>query len=390
MFIEAARVMRLRNPDDVKFVMVSYLPVPSTLGEMKTRPTQHAVQQLNSYGVQTDIIIARSSIPLDDRRKEKIAVASNVLKDHVISAPDIKSIYDVPLNFENDKLGDILLKLLHLHGKPFHADLSKWKKFVEKVNSVEGEVNIAIVGKYFNTGDFVLSDAYLSVIEAIKFSAYYAGVKPNITWLSSQDFESNTCDMDILTKYDGIVIPGGFGETGIEGKLKVIQCARENNIPYFGLCYGLQLMMIEYARNVMGIPDSNTVEIDPDSPDPIVDVMPDQKNLIKEGKYGGTMRLGNYPAVLKKGTIAYDSYGKKEIVERHRHRYEINPEYVEKLEEAGIVFSGTSPDGVLMEIGEVPKNKFHLGTQFHPELLARPLSPHPLFDAFIKAAIEKK
>lgn len=390
MFIEAARVMRLRNPDDVKFVMVSYLPVPSTLGEMKTRPTQHAVQQLNSYGVQTDIIIARSSIPLDDRRKEKIAVASNVLKDHVISAPDIKSIYDVPLNFENDKLGDILLKLLHLHGKPFHADLSKWKKFVEKVNSVEGEVNIAIVGKYFNTGDFVLSDAYLSVIEAIKFSAYYAGVKPNITWLSSQDFESNTCDMDILTKYDGIVIPGGFGETGIEGKLKVIQCARENNIPYFGLCYGLQLMMVEYARNVMGIPDANTVEIDPDSPDPIVDVMPDQKNLIKEGKYGGTMRLGNYPAVLKKGTIAYDAYGKKEIVERHRHRYEINPEYVEKLEEAGIVFSGTSPDGVLMEIGEVPKNKFHLGTQFHPELLARPLSPHPLFDAFIKAAIEKK
>lgn len=389
MFIEAARVMHLRNPEDVRFVMVSYLPIPSTLGEMKTRPTQHAVQQLNSYGVQTDIIIARSAIALDDRRKEKIATATNVLKEHVISAPDIKSIYDVPLNFEKDKLGDILLKLLNLHGKPFHADLTKWKKFVDKIDSAKGEVNIAIVGKYFNTGDFVLSDAYISVIEAIKFSSYYAGVKPKITWLSSQDFESDTCDLSVLSDYDGIVIPGGFGETGIEGKLKVIQCARENDIPYFGLCYGLQLMMIEYARNVLKMDEANTVEIDPDSPMPIVDFMPDQKNLIKEAKYGGTMRLGNYPAVLKKGTIAADAYGKKEIVERHRHRYEINPEFVEKLESNGIVFSGTSPDGVLMEIAEFPKNKFHLGTQFHPELLARPLSPHPLFDAFIKAAIEK-
>lgn len=390
MFIEAARVMKVRNPEDVSFVMVTYLPVPSTLGEMKTRPTQHAVQQLNSYGVQTDIIIARSSMPLDDRRKEKIATATNVLKERVISAPDIKSIYDVPLNFEKDKLGDILLKLLHLHGKPFHADLTKWKKFVDKIDKAEGEVNIAIVGKYFSTGDFVLSDAYISVIEAIKFSSYYAGVKPKITWLSSQDFESDTCDMNILTKYDGIVIPGGFGETGIEGKLKVIQCARENNIPYFGLCYGMQLLVIEYARNVLGMSDANTVEIDPDSINPIVDVMPDQKNLIKEGKYGGTMRLGDYPAIIKKDTIAYNAYGKKEIVERHRHRYEINPDYVEKLEADGIVFSGTSPDGVLMEIAEIPKNKFHLGTQFHPEFLARPLSPHPLFDAFIKATIEKK
>ncbi len=392
MFIEAARVMQMKNQEDVKFIMVSYLPVPSTLGEMKTRPTQHAIRQLNSYGVQPDIIIARSSIPLDDRRKEKISVSSNVLKEHVISAPDIESIYDVPLNFEKDKLGDTLLKLLHLHGKPFHADLTKWKKFVEKVKGTEGEVNIAIVGKYFDTGDFVLSDAYISVIEAIKFSAYYAGVKPKIKWLSSQDFESDTCDLDILTKFDGIVIPGGFGETGIEGKLKVIQCARENNIPYFGLCYGMQLLVIEYARNVLGLSDANTVEIDFETQHPIVDVMPDQKNLIKEGKYGGTMRLGEYPALIKKGTIAYDAYGKKDIVERHRHRYEINPNYVEKLETNGIVFSGTSPNGVLMEIAELQKetNRFHLGTQFHPEFLARPLSPHPLFDAFIKAAIEKR
>lgn len=393
LFIEAARVLKMNHPDDVLFVMVSYLPTPGTLGEMKTKPTQTAVRDLNSYGVQPDFIVARSKEPVDEKRKEKLAIWCNVRKDRIISAPDIKSIYDAPLNFEKDKLSDAILNALRLPEKR-KASLAAWKKFATAVAHTKApEVSIAIVGKYFDTGDFVLSDAYLSVIEAIKFSAAKLGRRPVITWVNAKHLEkSGVKAATLLAGYDGIIVPGGFGESGIEGKLKAIQFAREKKIPYFGLCYGMQLMVIEYARNVLKLRGAHTTEIQKNSQDPVVDLMLEQKKHLANATYGGTMRLGAYPAYLKKGTIARGAYKKEIVEERHRHRYEINLAYVKRLEEAGLIFSGTSPDGVLMEIAELPRivHPFMLGTQFHPELQARPLSPHPLFTEFLKAAIANK
>ena len=393
LFIEAARTLKMKYPDDVLFVIVSYLPVPGTIGEMKTRPTQNAVRQLNSYGVQPDFLIARSTHPLDEKRKEKLAIWCNIRKDHVISAPDIKSIYEAPLNFEKDKLGDALLDALKLPEKR-KASLAAWKKFaLATVSTKVPEVSIAIVGKYFDTGDFILSDAYLSVIEAIKFSAAKLNRRPKITWVNSKDIEKGGAKaVGELRTYQGVIVPGGFGETGIEGKIKAIQFAREHKIPYFGLCYGMQLMVIEYARNVLKLKNAHTTEIQKNAESPVVDVMLEQKKHLADNKYGGTMRLGSYPAYLKKGTLARAAYKKELVEERHRHRYEINPAYVKQLEEAGLVFSGASPDGVLMEIAELPRARhpFMLGTQFHPELQARPLSPHPLFTEFLRAAIARR
>lgn len=390
LFIDAARVIHLKNPADVAFVMVSYLPVPSTLGEMKTKPTQNAVRELNAYGVQPDIIIARSTHPLDHKRKEKLAISCNVEPESIISAPDVKSIYDVPLNFERDHLSEVILQTLDLESKT-EADLKEWQEFAAHAHNGNGTVKIGIVGKYFDTGDFMLSDAYLSVIEAIKFSAYAMEVKPDIHWLNAKDYQDNPASVSELAEYDGILVPGGFGETGIEGKINSIQFARENKIPYFGLCYGMQLMTVEYARNVAGLEGAHTTEIAPDTKHPIIMILPEQKEKLARKDYGGSMRLGAYPCVLKNGTIVRDAYGTGEISERHRHRYEVNPDYIAQLEKVGLVFSGTSPDGTLMEIAELPKDvhPFMLGTQFHPELRARPLAPHPLFNAFIKAATER-
>ena len=393
LFIEAARVLKMEHPADVLFVMVSYLPTPGTLGEMKTKPTQTAVRDLNSYGVQPDFIVARSKELVDEKRKEKLAIWCNVRKDRVISAPDIDSIYEAPLNFEKDKLSDALLTALNLPEKR-KASLAAWKKFaVAMSNTKAPEINIAIVGKYFDTGDFVLADAYLSVIEAIKFSAAKLNRHAKITWVNSKDLEKGGAKaVNVLGKFQGIIVPGGFGESGIEGKMKAIQFAREHKIPYFGLCYGMQLMVIEYARNILGLKDANTTEIKKSTTDPVVDVMLEQKKHLADNKYGGTMRLGVYTAYLKKGTMARAAYKKELVEERHRHRYEINPAYVKRLEEAGLVFSGTSPDSVLMEIAELPRSThpFMLGTQFHPELQARPLAPHPLFTEFLRAAIARK
>ena len=398
LFIDAARVMHMRHRGDVAFVMVSYLPVPSTLGEMKTRPTQHAVAALNSYGVQPDVIIARSTHTLDQKRKEKLAISCNVLPEHVISAPDVKSIYDVPLNFERDNLSTELLSLLNMDA-PQVADLKEWETFAAHAHNGKRSVKIGIVGKYFDTGDFVLSDAYLSVIEAIKFSAYDLEVKPELHWLNAKDYQTNPEKVSELTTYDGIIVPGGFGETGIEGKINVIRFCRENKIPYFGLCYGMQLMTIEYARHVAGIEQAHTTEINPDTTDPVVMILPEQREKLAHKDYGGSMRLGAYPCELREGTIAREAYvsagafakedGSAIISERHRHRYEVNPDYVQRLTDAGFVFSGTSPDAHLMEIAELPKSihPFMLGAQFHPELKARPLSPHPLFTAFITASL---
>jgi len=374
--------------------MVSYLPVPSKLGEMKTKPTQHAVRALNSNGVQPNVIIARSSEPLDQVRKEKIALFCNMRPENVISAPDVESIYDVPINFEKDHLSDILLKSLNLKPKK-DSSLKEWKKFVATTKNTKKEAHIAIVGKYFSTGDFVLSDAYISVIEAVKYAAYANGAKPVLTWLSAEEFEGEKAKIALrtLSKYDGILVPGGFGSRGIEGKLAVIRYAREHKIPYFGLCYGMQLMVIEFARTVLGFDIANTAEIDPNSPHLVIDIMPDQKKKMKDENYGGTMRLGAYTALLKKGTLARKAYRDEEhISERHRHRYEVNPLYVSQLEKGGLVFSATSPDGILMEIAELPEktHPFFLGTQFHPELKARPLDPHPLFVEFVRKALLQK
>jgi CTP synthase len=388
LFLEAVRMRKLAQPKDVAVVMVSYLPVPSKVGEMKTKPTQHAVRTLNGTGVHPDFVIARSDRPLDKKRKEKLALFCNLQsEDRIISAPDVESIYDVPLNFERDGLSERLLSVLNLPTNK-KSDLRAWKSFVRKSKNIKTDVDIAVVGKYFDTGDFVLSDAYISVLEAIKFSSYALGAKPHIHWLNAKEFEQGV-PKGALDGYNGILVPGGFGETGIEGKLHVIQHAREHNIPYFGLCYGMQLLVIEYARNVLGLKGAHTVEIDANTPHPIIDIMPEQKELVQHGKYGGTMRLGNYPAILTKGTIARTLYKKDTIEERHRHRYEVNPAYIEQLTAAGLVFSGKSPDGALMEIAELPKDvhPFFLGTQFHPEFTARPLSPHPLFTGFVQAAL---
>jgi len=393
LFIEAARTLQMKHPGDVVFVMVSYLPVPGTIGEMKTRPTQHAVRELNSYGVQTDFLVARSTHPLDEKRKEKLAIWCNIPQDRVISAPDISSIYDAPLNFEKDKFSDSLLGALRLPEKR-RASLAAWSRFVKAAKNEKAPiVSIAIVGKYFDTGDFVLSDAYLSVIEAIKFSAAKLGKRARITWVNSKDIEKGGAKvLHQLAGFDGILVPGGFGESGVEGKIQAIRFAREKKIPYFGLCYGMQLMVIEYARHVLKLKDAHTTEIKKSAADPVVDVMLEQKKHLADNKYGGTMRLGVYPAYLKKGTMARAAYKKELVEERHRHRYEINPAYVKRLEAAGLVFSGTSPDSVLMEIAELPRSAhpFMLGTQFHPELQARPLAPHPLFTAFLTAAVACK
>ncbi|MFC1802002.1 CTP synthase [Patescibacteria group bacterium] len=393
LFLEASRMMKMNSPQDVITVMVSYIPTPKKVGEMKTKPTQHAVRTLNSAGVQPDIIIARSDVALDEKRKEKIAMHCNIPSENVISAPDIESIYDVPINFEKDNVSKIILNKLDVKGKIDSKEgLKDWEKLTKKIKKAKDEVNIAIVGKYFDTGDFVLSDSYISVIEAVKFSAYKLNKKPKIHWINSKDFSGKNADLKSLKKYDGILVPGGFGESGIEGKLKVIQYARENKIPYFGICYGMQLAVIEYVRNVLGIKNANTVEIDEKTKDQVIGIIENQKEKMKNKEYGGSMRLGAYPAILKKGSIAQKAYGLNEIKERHRHRFEVNPDYIDQITEGGMIFSGVSPDEKLMEIVELPKEKhpFFLAVQFHPEFKASPLNPHPLFTEFIKASLKKK
>ncbi|EKE20638.1 MAG: hypothetical protein ACD_7C00510G0002 [uncultured bacterium] len=386
LFMEAARQMKLKNPKDVVFVMITYLPYPPKVGEMKTKPTQQAVRELNANGINPDIIIARSEVALDKKRKEKIALFCNVNEKDIISAPDIETVYEVPINFERDDLSRRILKKLDLPSKK--TDLKKWFNLVENIKKSEKSVKIGIVGKYFGTGEFMLGDSYISVIEAIKHACYKAKVKPQIEWFNSEEFEKKGADINKLKAYDGIVVPGGFGSRGIEGKINVIKYCRENKIPFLGLCYGMQMAVIEFSRNVLKLKDANSSEIDRKSKYQVIDIMPEQKKNLEDRNYGATMRLGAYKAFLEKDTIAYEAYGKKEISERHRHRWEVNPDYIERLEKGGLVFSGKSADGRLMEITELPKSKhpFFLGTQFHPEFKSTPLSSHPLFFEFIKAA----
>ncbi len=390
-FLEAARMLKQQHPGDVAVVMLSYVPIPHNIGEMKTKPTQYASRELNSAGLQADVILARAAVPLDAKRKEKIATFCNIPSSRVISAPDVSSIYDVPLNYEKDGLGDILTEVL---GLPHHAsNLKDWEAFVKKTRSIKREMPIAVVGKYFDSGSFTLSDVYISVLEAVKTAGYHLGIKPKLVYLNSKDFESGKLKLSELNKYAGVLVPGGFGESGVEGIISVIKYAREKKIPYFGLCYGMQLLVIEYARNVAKLAGAHTAEINKNAAHKVIDVMESQKEIVGGDKnYGGTMRLGAYPCKLRSGTIARAAYGKETISERHRHRYEVNGAYVAKLTEAGLKFSGVSPDYTLMEIAELSQtaHPFMLGTQFHPEFLSRPLSPHPLFTAFLKAAAKKK
>jgi CTP synthase len=394
LFLEAVKMLRIKKPGDVVLVLVSYLPLQGDDNELKTKPTQHAVRALNSAGLQPDIIIARAKVPVDKKRKEKIAFNCSIHEEDVISAPDIESIYEVPLNFEKDKISDSILRKLGL--KPRRRDLSDWRALVRKIRAARTEVRIGIVGKYFGTGDFILADSYISVIEAVKHASFHSRHKPVIEWVDAEDFDPVKTkeyreNLKKLKTYDGVIVPGGFGARGVEGKIQAIHYVRRHRIPYFGLCYGMQLAVVEYARNVLKLKNAHTTEIDADTAHPVIDIMPEQKKHIAEGNYGATMRLGAYKAVLAKGTIAHRAYKQEKISERHRHRFEVNPEYVKELEDGGLIFSGRSPDGVLMEIAELPleAHPFFLGTQFHPEFQSRPLAPHPLFMAFIRAAIER-
>ena len=387
LFLEAYRTLKFKNPEDCAFVLVGYLPVHN--GELKSKPTQYAVRTVNATGIQPDCILARASVSIDAKRREKIAFNCNVRPQDVISAPDVSSIYQVPLDYEEAGLTDVLLEKLHLPaGK---KDLKEWSDFVDKVRSAKGTVKIGIAGKYFMTGDFTLTDSYISVLEAVRQSSYYNGRKPEIGWFDTEDFEKHPEKLKELDSYAGIIVPGGFGTRGIEGKISVIKYCRENKIPYLGLCYGMQLQVVEYARNIAGLADANTTEVNANTKHPVIDILPEQKANIINKRYGASMRLGNYTAKLKKGTVVHAAYGKDEVVERHRHRYEVNPDYIEQIEKAGLVFSGTSPEGKLMEFAELPADQhpFFVGTQAHPELLSRPLNPHPLFMAFIAAAAKR-
>ena len=387
LFLEAVRMMKLETPEDVMTVLVSYLPIPSKIGEMKTKPTQHSARLLNSAGIQPDFIVGRSSRPLDDVRKQKLSVMCSVPRDHIISAPDVDSIYHIPTNFEEDLFSTKILKKLDL--RPRKKDLGDWEGLVQKINSSNKEVRIGVVGKYFNTGEFVLGDAYVSVLEAIKHAAFFYKLKPVIAWINSEELENDEAKLNDLKNYDGIIIPGGFGSRGIEGKIKAIQFARENKIPYLGLCYGMQMAVVEFARNVVGLPKANTTEIDPKTPDPVIDILADQKEKVAKKDLGGTMRLGGYDCEIMNKTCTRKLYGKASVRERHRHRYEFNNEYRDMLVEHGLTIAGVHAEQDLVEIIELSDHPFFIGTQFHPELISRPLDPHPLFKGFIRAASKR-
>ncbi|HOW13024.1 MAG TPA: CTP synthase, partial [Candidatus Pacearchaeota archaeon] len=387
LFLEAARMLKMAYPKDVLFILVSYLPIPQTIGEMKTKPTQYAVRSLNSIGIQPDFILARSARPLDEPRKKKISIFCNVPFKNIISAPDIQSIYDIPLNFEKENLGNRILNFFNLRSRK--SNLKDWEKMAKSIKESKKSVKIGIVGKYFESGDFTLTDSYISVIEAIKHASSYYNLKPEISWISSEQYEKNSEKLKELKNYDGIIIPGGFGNRGIEGKIKAIEFCRKNKIPFLGLCLGMQLAVIEFARNVCNIKNANSTEFSKNC-EPVIDIMEEQKKLLKNKKYGGTMRLGAYNCRLNPDTFSFKAYGNQKIIsERHRHRYEFNNNYKEILEKNGMVFAGINPEKNLVEIVEIKNHPFFVGVQFHPEFKSRPLNPHPLFKEFIKTSAKK-
>ena len=387
LFLEAARMMKLQRPKDILFILISYLPVPEMIGEMKTKPTQTAVRLLNEAGIQPDIILGRSAFLLDEPRKRKISIFCNLAKEDVISAPDIESIYEIPINFEKENLGNRILKKFGLRQKK--QNLKDWQRLVKTVKTAKETVKIGIVGKYFESGKFTLKDSYISIIEALKHASWFHRRKPEIQWLSAEKYEKNPSTLKELKKYHGIIVPGGFGSRGVEGKIKAIEFCRKNKIPFLGLCLGMQLSVIEFARNVCGLKHANSAEFTPASPQPVIDLIPEQKALMKKHKYGGTMRLGKYRCKIIPKTISFRAYGKPEIFERHRHRYELNNEFREILEKKGMVMAGINPEKNLVEIIELKSHPFFAATQFHPEFKSRPLRPHPLFREFVRASIRR-
>lgn len=383
-FLEAIRQVRkdLPNKNDVIYIHVTLVPYISAAEELKTKPTQHSVKELRSIGIQPDIIVCRTVKELSENMKKKIALFCDVEPDAVINNLTADSIYDVPLLMEQEGLDHIALKKLGLADRP--VDLSDWKDMVARIHNAKGVTRIALVGKYVK-----LHDAYLSVVEALSHAGYAYGTKIDIRWVNSEELEENKPDLsEVFKDIDGIIVPGGFGYRGIEGKIDAIRYARENKIPYLGLCLGMQCAVIEFARNVCAMKKANSSEFIPDTPYPVIDLMSDQEDVTEKG---GTMRLGIYPCKLKDGTRARKLYDNKEIIyERHRHRYEVSNELRPILEKAGLVISGTSPDGRLVEIIELKDHPYFEATQAHPEFKSRPNRPHPLFLGFIEAALKER
>ena len=379
-FLEAIR--QLRNEigrDRCTFVHVSLLPHIGPTGELKTKPTQHSVKELRSIGIQPDAIVCRSDRPIGRGLKEKISLLCDVPIDAVVSAVDADSIYDVPLVLHEERLDDVLVHHLRLPGG--EPDLSEWRELVARIDDATEPVDIAVVGKYVN-----LPDAYLSVIEALKHGGYHHGSKVRIHWVASDELADGEVE-SLLGSADGILVPGGFGVRGVEGKVAAVRFARERGIPFLGICLGLQCAVIEFARHVAGLPEANSSEFDPACPHPVIDLLPEQKEVTD---MGGSMRLGAQPCHVVQGTRAARAYAEPVVYERHRHRYEVNPAYRRTLEDHGMVVSGTSPDGRLVEIIELPDHPFFVAGQFHPELKSRPTRPHPLYRDFVGAAVARR
>ncbi|MEM2899972.1 MAG: CTP synthase (glutamine hydrolyzing), partial [Thermoplasmata archaeon] len=376
-FLEAVRQLHMEVKDEnIVFVHTTLIPEMSVVGEQKTKPTQHSVKELRTIGIQPDIIVGRATRLLDKHTKQKISMFCDVPIEAVISAPDAKTIYEVPLLLEEQGLTEYLVKRLSLPKR--ESNLEAWRKFVHKITDPQETVWIAIVGKYTN-----LHDSYLSHIEALNHAGAELGTKVKIAWIEAEDVQSQGPEK-MLAQMDGILIPGGFGERGSEGKIASAQFARENNIPFLGICFGFQLAIVEFCRNVLGYKDANSTELNHNTKHPVIDILPEQKAV---HNLGGTMRLGAHTIIIKEGTLAHKLYGISEVRERHRHRYEVNPDYIKQIEEAGMLFSGHAPDGVRMEIMEIPSLRFHMGSQFHPEFKSRPLRPSPMFYGFVNAAL---
>ncbi|MCD4807260.1 MAG: CTP synthase (glutamine hydrolyzing) [Methanococcoides sp.] len=377
-FLEAVRQMyREEAPENIAFLHVTLVPIDSQ-GDQKTKPTQHSVKELRELGLTPHVIVARCKKALTESTRSKIALFCDVPVEAVISAHDSADIYEVPLQLENEGMSNFLLKKLLLKSKLEVEDTS-WKEMVVRMNNCKGRVNVAIVGKYTH-----LEDSYISIVESLKHGAIETGCNFDITWFDAEASDDDPSEVEKLSGFDGILVPGGFGERGTEGKMLAIQYARENNIPYLGLCLGMQLAVIEFARNVTGLEGANSSEFDENTPYPVIDLLPEQEDVVD---MGATMRLGDYEATLKEGSLAESIYGESVITERHRHRYEVNPNYVDRIEESGMIFSGKNKNR--MEIAEVPSNDFYFASQFHPEFKSRPGRPSPPFKAFMDAMLKK-
>lgn len=381
-FLEAFRQMRLEERrGDTLLVHVTLVPVLDAVGEPKTKPTQHSVKELRSIGLQPDVIVARCEAgPLQREQREKIALYCNVEERAVFSSINVNPIYKLPLVLEEQGMGGLLCEYLGLTRR--NAEWTEWRRMVERFEAPKETVRIAMCGKYAG-----LADCYVSVNEALRHAAAASGCRAEISWIEAEVFEEDPSRVEILSDFDGVLVPGGFGERGTEGKIRAIEYCRTRDIPFLGICYGLQLSIVEISRHLLNLEGAHSTECDPKTPHPVIDLLPEQKGLTD---IGGTMRLGSLPVRIKPGTMAHRLYGSELIHERHRHRWEVNPAYWKMLEEAGVVFSGWSPDGERIEIIELPRNLFFMATQFHPEFKSRPWSPSPPYYGFVKASLENK